>query len=166
MYVVAPHDNFWKISKKQYGSVRYFMALTRHNQALISDPTHMKPGMRISTPSREVLESQYPDLIEGLAARSPAGSGFARDAGAAPASELRPGFFMGPGGEPMYRVGHDDTLTSISQKHLGRASRWVEIVDQNHELQAAPDSLKIGAEIRLPPDASRLGLVGPSVERR
>ena len=167
MYIVLPHDNFWKISRKQYGTVRYFMALTRHNAALVSDPMHMKPGMQISTPPRAILEGRYPELIEGSASASRPLSGTGAALNGSPGGEeTRSGFFMGPGGEPMYRIGHDDTLTGISQRHLGRASRWVEIMDQNRDLLATPDNLKIGTEIRLPTDASRLSLVRPGSERR
>lgn len=175
VYTVVPNDNFWKISKKQYGTGRYFMALTRHNQSVIGDPLHMKPGMQVSTPPRQVLESRYPELIEKVpsaAAHAAAGDGAvhatAADSGSGGelGAESRSGFFLGANGEPMYRVGHDDTLTGISQRHLGRASRWVEILEKNRDLLKAPESLKIGTEIRLPNDASRLSLVRTPEERR
>ncbi len=65
----------------------------------------------------------------------------------------------------MYRVGSDDTLTGIAQRHLGRASRWTEIYDQNRDVLKTPNDLTLGTVIRLPDDASRLSLV-PENERR
>ena len=66
----------------------------------------------------------------------------------------------------MYRIGPDDTLGSIAQKHLGRASRWTEIYDQNQETLGSPDNLKLGTVIQLPSDASRLSLVPEGRSRR
>lgn len=66
----------------------------------------------------------------------------------------------------MYRVGPDDTLSGISQRHLGRSSRWTEIYQLNANLLPAADSLKIGMVLRLPHDASQHRIVGGGVEYR
>jgi nucleoid-associated protein YgaU len=59
----------------------------------------------------------------------------------------------------MYRVGKNDTLSSIAEAHLGRASRWRQIYGMNqHELQNA-DRLQVGLELRLPRDATQTALV-------
>ena len=59
----------------------------------------------------------------------------------------------------MYRIGSNDTLGSIAQKHLGRASRWSEIYRLNRNELRDPDHLKIGKTLRLPSDASSARLV-------
>jgi nucleoid-associated protein YgaU len=180
-YRVAADDNFWKISRKQYGTARYFQALTRHNQDRVPDPEKLRPGTQISTPSAAYLETNYPDLIE----KSPPGAETSRNGGARPTFE-RPlsetafdgpaskttttdgaaaGYFYSKGGDPLYRIGPDDTLTGIAQRHLGRASRWTEIYEQNRDILKSPDDLKLGTVIRLPGDASRLSLV-PEGDRR
>jgi nucleoid-associated protein YgaU len=180
-YRVAADDNFWKISRKQYGTARYFQALTRHNQDRVPDPEKLRPGMQISTPSAAYLEKNYPDLIE----KSPPGAEASRSGAARPNFE-RPlsdsgfdgpasrattgdgaatGYFYSKGGDPLYRIGPDDTLTSIAQRHLGRASRWTEIYEQNRDILKSPDDLKLGTVIRLPGDSSRLSLV-PEGDRR
>ena len=186
-YRVMPDDNFWKISRKQYGSARYFEALTRYNQDRVPDPQKLRPGTQILTPPVAVLEKRYPDLI-GKAPAGSTSSGLAENRGTRPRFE-RPvasadsergfddvparrtdadtsaGYFYSKSGEPMYRVGSDDTLTGIAQRHLGRASRWTEIYDQNREILKTPNDLTLGTVIRLPDDASRLSLV-PENERR
>jgi nucleoid-associated protein YgaU len=183
IYRVMPDDNFWKISRKQYGTARYFQALTRHNQDRVPDPQKLRPGTEISTPPVALLERRYPDLIEKAPAASSAG-GLAEHKGTRPRferpvaagafddvaerktdSEATSGYFYNRSGEPMYRVGSDDTLTSIAQRHLGRASRWTEIYDQNRDVLKSPNDLTLGAVIRLPEDASRLSLV-PEGDRR
>lgn len=164
MYTVQPNDNFWSISKRQYGTARLFMALTRYNQNRVADPAQLRPGMEVATPPREVLERNYPELIDKNSAdRRHRGEidTVERSEEKAPA-----GFFIGPEGHPLYRVGPTDTLTGISQRHLGRSSRWVEIYDRNRNLLKRPDALQIGTVIRLPPDASRLSVVPDGVERR
>jgi nucleoid-associated protein YgaU len=186
-YRVLPEDNFWKISRRQYGTARYFQALMRHNQDRVPDPQKLKPGTQISTPPAALLEKRYADLIEKSAPVA-ATSGFAENRGTRPRfekpvsdvpserafdrvserrsdSESAAGYFYNKSGEPMYRVGSDDTLTSIAQRHLGRASRWTEIYDQNRDVLKSPNDLTLGTVIRLPGDASRLSLV-PENERR
>jgi nucleoid-associated protein YgaU len=180
-YRVAADDNFWKISRKQYGTPRYFQALTRHNQDRVPDPQKLRPGMQVSTPAAAYLEKNYPDLIEkappGAVAtrggdsrpafeRPVAESTFDGPASKAGNAETAGGYFYSKAGDPLYRIGPDDTLTSIAQRHLGRASRWAEIYEQNRDILKSPDDLTLGTVIRLPGDASRLSLVPESERRR
>ncbi len=184
-YRVAPDDNFWKISRKVYGTARYFQALTRHNEERVPDPTKLRPGTQILTPPAALLEERYPDLIEKTApSAAPANRASDRtslrptfekpvvdgdlaeqksqtDGDSAPA-----GYFYSKSGEPLYRIGHDDTLGSVAQRHLGRASRWHEIYDLNQDVLKSPDNLTLGTVIRLPSDASRVGLAPESDRRR
>lgn len=179
-YTIVPNDNFWMISRKQYGSGRYYAALARHNQERVPDPQRLRPGMQVSTPPAALLEERYPELIDkSVASPAPAAAqvapGDGRPRFSAPASvpvtAEKPtigqatGYFYSKTGEPMYRIGADDTLSSIAQRHLGRSTRWVEIYEQNQEILKNPESLPLGTVIRLPADASRVGLA-PEVERR
>ena len=166
-YVVQPNDNFWKISRKMYGTARYFQALTRHNSTRAIDPHNLRPGMQVSTPSKETLQARYPELIDLNPAEATAVSRPVTSRRAAAARGEDPpttssegqGLFNGPNGELMYRVGPDDTLGSISQKHLGRASRWNEIAELNREVLEDPNALRQGVELKLPNDASRVRVV-------
>jgi nucleoid-associated protein YgaU len=183
-YRVQPDDNFWKISRKLYGTARYYQALMRYNQERVPDPQKLRPGTQILTPPAGVLEQRFPDLIEKSS------SGAATSAGGIDRSTRRPGFeqpspaddldeatergttdagssgyFYGPSGEPLYKIGPDDTLTGIAQRHLGRASRWTEIYEKNQDVLQSPDNLTLGTVIRLPADASRVGLA-PDRDRR
>jgi nucleoid-associated protein YgaU len=65
-------------------------------------------------------------------------------------------FFVGDQGRPMYKVGSDDTLTSIAQRHLGRASRWNEIFELNKNVMSTPDRMRPGLVLELPGDASNI----------
>ncbi len=142
VYVVQPGDNYWTISKHQYGTVRYFSALALYNQKRIPDPKKMRPGMKVLAPSRETLERQYPELFPQFGA------------GANPKQPS--GFFVDPSGKPMYRVGRDDTLGGISQRHLGRFSRWVEIYQINKNRLKNPNALTVGEVLELPANASQV----------
>lgn len=153
VYVVRPGDNYWNISKRQYGTVRYFMALARYNQQRIPDPKRMQPGMKVLTPTRDVLESRNPDLFPRFAANSANVHNVAHEGGE------KAGFFVDASGTAMYRVGPDDTLGGIAQKHLGRFSRWVEIYQMNRHRLKDPNALSLGDILQLPPDASRVSMV-------
>jgi nucleoid-associated protein YgaU len=154
-YVIRPNDNYWRISRKVYGTSRYFEALRKHNQKTIGDSKHMKVGDHISTPAVEVLEQQYRDLIPVMAAPKPAGAVF--DSPAAPKTS---GFFIDTNNEKAYRVGPNDTLSGISQKLLGRSARWDEIYELNKDRMRGYDQLTLGMILRLPEDAVQPKLVG------
>ena len=83
-----------------------------------------------------------------------------------PHAPKTPGYFVGPDGQPAYRVGSGDSLSSIAQKTLGRSSRWDEIYEMNRDRMAGPDALIVGAIYKLPQDASQTQLVGKPVENR
>lgn len=166
LYQIEPGDNYWTISRKKYGVGRYFMALAQHNSRVITDPKRMKPGVVIATPSAETLERTYPQLIPQPAPIDPVQTAsvstvsLSRPAGQVADSEA--GFFVTNDGNPMYRVGSEDTLSGIAQRHLGRSSRWVQIFELNRDTLTDGNSLKIGAVLRLPADASRVEVVGGS----
>jgi nucleoid-associated protein YgaU len=184
-YRVAPDDNFWKISRSQYGTSRYYQALMRHNRERVPDPQKLRPGTQIMTPPAAVLELRYPDLIDKPAPSALPSKGALERSAMRPAferptrfdddaderatrvdrEEAASGYFYGRSGEPLYRVGADDTLGGIAQRHLGRASRWHEIFEKNQDVLKTPDNLTLGTVIRLPADASRLGLA-PEADRR
>lgn len=92
---------------------------------------------------------------------SPAGPSLA-----APEAADAGGFFVGGQGQPMYKVGSDDTLTSIAQQHLGRASRWNEIFELNKNVLQTPDRLRPGLVIQLPGDASNISRASGGVARQ
>jgi nucleoid-associated protein YgaU len=184
-YRVLPDDNFWNISRKQYGTARYYQALMRYNQDRVPDPQRLRPGMQIMTPPAAVLEQRFPELIEkpsrgassggGAIDRSAMRPGFEKPSAAddpdEPAARTSretgsSGYFYGKSGQPLYRIGPDDTLTGIAQRHLGRASRWHEIYEKNQDVLQSPDNLTQGTVIRLPVDASRVSLSPDSDSRR
>ena len=97
---------------------KYFTALHRYNAERIPDATKLRPGMKVMTPSAAAVEARYPDLF-GKKAGPYAAEG---DGGQGP------GFFRGQTGQPLYRIGEKDTLTNIARDHLGRSSRWIQIL--------------------------------------
>ncbi|WP_397569671.1 LysM peptidoglycan-binding domain-containing protein [Schlesneria sp. T3-172] len=164
-YVIEPNDNFWVISRKRYGEGRFYMALARHNQQVISDPKRMRPGTTIETPDASVLEQLYSDVIPKPAApESAPGTTTSRPRNTEEANPA--GFFISSDGQPMYRIADQDTLSDIAKSHLGRSSRWVQILEMNRNVLQDGNELKIGTVLRLPADASRVQVVGATREYR
>jgi hypothetical protein len=138
--VVQKDDNYSRISKRVYGSVRYFSALAVFNQHRIAEPKHMRPGMVVLTPDREVLEELYPQLFVDSQPK-----------------QVEPAEFMIlDDGTPAYRVGERETLSEISQRFLGRSSRWIEIYRLNQNIVKDPEKLKAGLILALPDDATEV----------
>ncbi|WP_437202346.1 LysM peptidoglycan-binding domain-containing protein [Planctomicrobium sp. SH664] len=143
VYQVQSGDNYWTISRKFYGSARFFSALAEYNKHRIPQPEKMKPGMIVLVPALDVLHQRFPQMTGAAVAQA--------------AESLPAGYFVDAQG-PAYRVGEGDTLTTISEKHLGRSSRWTQIYGLNRELIPNKDALKIGTVLRLPADACQVVL--------
>lgn len=154
-YTVQNGENFWTISKKLYGSGRYFQLLAEVNRSRVSDPRKMRPGLKLIAPDRSAIDAQY--QARHKATQTTVSEFAGKDAVRKPSKPT--GFFISQDGRPMYRVGSSDTLTDISQKHLGRSSRWFQIYQINRQRLQNPNKLQIGTELQLPYDASRLSLV-------
>jgi nucleoid-associated protein YgaU len=152
-YTIQQNDSFWSISKKRYGVGRYYMALALHNQRTIPDPKKMKLGVVIATPDVSVLERLYGDSIPKVALDE-ASDSITTTQTRHSANSSRSGFFLSESGEPMYRIGQNDTLTDIAKNHLRRSSRWVQIREMNRNVLRDGNELKTGTVLRLPADAS------------
>lgn len=160
VYVVQPQDTFWTISRKKYGTARYFMALAELNKPHVPDPTRMRPGVKVSTPPAEILETRFAQYL-------PKGSALEVTAGERPAAKSAPaGFFVSSDGKPMYRTGEKDTLSDIAARHLGRASRWIQVFEMNRDKLSSPNQVKVGTELALPSDASNVALTNDNDDRR
>lgn len=151
VYTAEAGDNYWTISRKQYGMGRYFAALAEYNKARIPDPRKLKPGMKVVIPTSAALTEKYAHLISGA---EPSKAYAPQTADAAGGAIQQVGFFVDPTGQPLYRVAEGDTLSDIAQSTLGRSSRWVQIYGLNRENLKTPNDLKLGMVLRLPQDAS------------
>jgi nucleoid-associated protein YgaU len=159
-YVVQPQDNFWTISRKKYGTSRYFQALAELNKSRIPDPSRMRPGMKVSTPAAEMLEERYGQFL-------PPGTRVQVTAAEEAAAKSAPsGFFVSSDGTPKYRTTEKDTLSDIAARHLGRSSRWIQIYEMNRDKLSSPNQVKVGTELSLPGDASSIGLASEDDDRR
>lgn len=151
-YTIRQGDSYWLISRKAYGSSRYYRALAEYNRKVIPDPLQMTAGKKLTLPPQRELELKLSHLIpEGAPAPSPSI--------VMASAEQETGFFTDEQGNPMYRIQENDTLTGISLRHLGRSSRWIQIYELNRDKLANPNQLKIGTMLKLPGDASRVRTV-------
>ena len=179
-YTVQEGDTYWNISKKVYGTAKYFQVLADHNLGTIADPQKMQAGVVVQTPDASVLQRKMTTVVRtaptgltgsietsGRADRSvsagssgSAGSSSESVAASQPATKTEPsGILFNEQGYPMFRIGETDTLTSIASDHLGRASRWQQVYNMNRDQLQSPDKLQIGMLLKLPADASRVPLV-------
>lgn len=158
-YLVDEGDNFCVISKKLYGSEKYYLALAEHNRSRVADPCRMRPGLIIAAPAKEILEQQHAALIPKPKAAVEAKGEKSHATKKVSAAPPPSGIFYDDQGAPWYRVGKGDTLSGIAQAHLGRASRAIQIANRNQERLPDPNNLRPGQELRLPNDASQVRVV-------
>lgn len=153
-YVVEAGDNYWVISKKVYGTPRYFQALAEHNKPLVPDPVKLRPGTPLQTPPAEELLARYSALVMTDGPLETQTSGILPTSG-----EVTGGFFLDEQSQPYYRVGANDTLTGIAKAHLGRSSRWMQILEMNRDVLKDAKTLKVGTVLKLPADASSIQVI-------
>ena len=166
-YTVQQGDSFWTISKKVYGSGRYWQKLADYNHEQVPNPDRMRTGAIISIPdpaafgaSRATVPSVGSTIpVESIASIESANRIDTTASSADTGGSTSGGIFFNAQGYPMYRIGGQDTLTTIAAKHLGRASRWKQIYHMNREELQTPDKLQIGLVLQLPADASRVPLI-------
>lgn len=171
-YTVARGDSFWTISKKIYGTGRYWQKLAEHNKGVVPNPDRMKPGVVLSTPDPTVFGGP----VAATSLSQPGGlvstvETTGRIDSYGPVTTVEPaasnGFFTDvQQGSPMYRVGRQDTLISIAAKHLGRSSRWRQIYNMNRAELQNPNKLQVGMVLKLPADASRVPLIARAASGR
>lgn len=149
-YPVQPGDSYWTISRKVYGTARYFRVLAEYNSKAIPDPAKMRPGMTVQTPIESVLRR----MLLANSSASAGSAAAARPTGAPPVTPQQ-GVFFDEKNQPRYRVGKSDTLTTIAADHLGRWARWRQIYEMNRDQLDNPNKLQIGMVLKLPADATR-----------
>lgn len=149
-YPVQAGDSYWTISRKVYGTARYFRVLAEYNSRTIPDPAKMRPGMTVQTPAESVLR----EMLVANSSASAGSAATARPAGSPPVTPQQ-GVFFDEKNQPLYRVGKDDTLTTIAADHLGRWARWRQIFEMNKDQLDNPNKLQIGMVLKLPSDATR-----------
>jgi nucleoid-associated protein YgaU len=176
-YIIQDGDSYWKISKTVYGTSKHFQALADYNKHLVKDPKRLKPQTSILTPSIATLTGQPETVaIAGIEPSIGNNTTFAsstqsvsNSAAGTTVRRFQPpaqGIFFSAQGNPMYRIGKNDTLTTIADEHLGRWSRWQQIYQMNRDQLDDPNKLKLKMIIRLPADASTTPLVSRGREIR
>ena len=142
-YVVKPSDSFWTISQTLYGSGAYFKALAEYNRSRVPDPNRLRVGDRLLAPDVADLEKAYPALCPKPEHRAAA----QQRQSLVPAAQS-------PASGRTYVVQQGDNLFDIARYELGKASRWVEIVDLNRQVLGDQiDYLTPGMKLALPDQA-------------
>ena len=124
-YIVKPGDSLYKISKKVYGTVKYWKQLEKANSDI--DPKRIKPGQKIKIPSLSSLQSKPAKKV----------------------NNSKP--VANKSGNKTYAVQSGDTLSSISNKFYKTPNSWRVIFNANRKtMNDDPDSLQPGMTLVIP----------------
>jgi len=127
-HYVQPSETLSKICQKYYGDGSLVDDLARYND--IENPDHLRVGHRLRIPSAEVLlrgspphpTTQGNDTIRG-----------------SQQSKFR-----------TYIVQPNDSLSTIAQRELGSAKRYLELYKFNRDVLDDPDSIRVGMKLKIP----------------
>jgi len=128
-YVVQRGDDMWSIAEKVYGDRDRWDAVAKANPTV--DPQRLRAGQTL----RIAVD---PDNVQGVPAD-----------GAPPPP---------PDADPTeHIVAEGETLSEIAKTLYGRASLWRVIYGANRHLLDAPEDLRPGMRLLIPPAPSRAG---------
>jgi nucleoid-associated protein YgaU len=156
-------DSIFGIARQYYGDGKLWEKVREYNKDRVGPKGELREGVTLLLPPKEVLLGKP---YTGPAAPATAPTDAAKP-GAKPSSDptkpVKPdtrvvdaGGAGGAGATPLvkeYTIQSGDTLASVAKKTLGSSKRWPELVDANKGLD--PESLSVGAKIRIPADAKR-----------
>jgi nucleoid-associated protein YgaU len=178
LHTVQEGENFWTISRRYYGSARYYLALHDANKKVVPKVDVLYVGTTVKVPPVEALDRDLVARGKPLASKEPT----TRDdqvatsrrttqprEGRAVPTRTRADVELGmPTGRarrsgsrdeidepsrPTYRVRSHDTLRSIARDTLGDSHRYREILELNRDVIDDPTHLVSGQTLTLPEDA-------------
>ncbi len=128
-YTVKKGDTLFKISRKMYGSGKYFSRIEKAN--LDIDPDEIEPGVKIIVPA---LDSKLitPDTTLDTGTKT----------------TKTPAATASTSGKGTYTIKEGDYLQTIAQTLFGDATLWPAIIKANPGIN--PKRLKIGQKIIIP----------------
>lgn len=156
---VKEGETLYSLTEEVYGDGNLWPKLKDYNKGKIKADGSVREGVTLTFPPKDVLSGKAMLADEtGTAGRQP-GNG-------TPMPESRPTPLGKPErtgaiarGEPAapparnantYTIQKGDALSTIAQKKLGSSKRWQELVDANPGVLDDPDSIPVGAVIRIP----------------
>ncbi|MFW5839396.1 MAG: LysM peptidoglycan-binding domain-containing protein [Planctomycetota bacterium] len=126
-YEVRPGETLSELSKRFYGSTRYWNKILQANPGATE---MIRPGQRLKIPPRsEVVASSGSATALG---------------GSDSGSDL-----VVPSGWKTHKIDSGDTLGEISTKFYGTSRYWQKIRDANPDVN--PNALQVGDVLRIPP---------------
>lgn len=128
VHVVRKGETLWSIAERYYGTGFVHQDLLRYNSARIRSASDLNPGLNLLIPDRRDLGSAPPTAAATRPTTTPAPTVATRT----------------------YTVVKGDTLSEISQKQLGTAKRWEEIMELNAGSLDEPTDLYVGQKLKLP----------------
>lgn len=139
-HTVAAGDTMYVISKKYYGTTKYWKELAAFNAATLKNPAALKLGQKLRIPAVEVLGGTKPADLGGVAKVEPK-----TDIKTDSKNTAKP---MTKPGTKTYTVQKGDTPGAIAQKTLGTSRKASELMKFN-KLEDET-GLKIGMVLNIP----------------
>lgn len=139
-HTVGSGDTMYVISKKYYGTTKYWKELAAFNAATLKNPAALKLGQKLRIPAVEVLGGTKPADVGGVA-KVDTKTDVKPDAKNATKPAVKPG-------SKTYTVQKGDTPGAIAQKTLGTSRKANELMKFNKIDDDA--GLKIGMVLNIP----------------
>lgn len=134
---VVSGDTLWRIAEQYYGDPSLHAALAEFNKERLTAAGQPRAGATVLIPPRALL-------VPGT---TPAPTVTVTTPNTRPASQSQR---QAETATRTYEVKRGDTLSQISQRELGTARRWREIMELNADRLKEPTDIWVGMKIKLP----------------
>jgi nucleoid-associated protein YgaU len=136
-YVVVKGDMPETIARKTLQSPQAWPKIAAANPGV--DPRKLKPGQKLKIPAKTAAPA-----TDGLAGTAPG----TQQPGLAPAPTPEPAPVAAA--ERTYVVQPGDTLSDISRRELGSASKWRQLLEANSDVLHGSEAVRAGMKLKIP----------------
>lgn len=141
IHYVRAGESLWTIAQQYYDDGNYWQTIADANPKAIQPTGGVREGVRLVIPNKAGLANK-PAAVE-----RPANQDSVRtDRSATPTTGRSEAAGVN---QKVIEVRAGDTLSSLSQEHLGSHDRWSELFEANRDQLKRPDQIRVGMKLRV-----------------
>ncbi|WP_432799412.1 LysM peptidoglycan-binding domain-containing protein [Poriferisphaera sp. WC338] len=134
MHTVKSNENLYRIAQKYYGNGDLWRKIAKANPKNVNSDGHVRSGIKLIIPRQPKAELTFVPVTNEGARRTVVTPQIRLSASSANTIKVSPG----------------DTLSELSQKHLGSVRHWKKLLQANKDQMQNASDLRSGMTLKLP----------------